>query len=216
MASIDTTAPRKSSSASRSGIAVISLDFSATACCANTQRARPAKALTRWTAGFAPSRLPRKAFPSRHTGSSAKPGSAAVAQAVKAARNATGSIRPSTSLKVSCEGIPLGNSKKPRNQVSFSSANASIPTQSSTPLSTAQRTIIKISWSWWSLLRVSRRGSGRLAKYGRGSSSRGSIRFLHPINPVPLPDNPSPVNPPHSAIALRIWEGNAVKPAALM
>ena len=58
----------------------------------------------------------------------------AVAQAVKAAWKAVGSIRPSTSLKVSCEGMPLGKSKKPRNQASFSSANASIPTQSSTPL----------------------------------------------------------------------------------
>ncbi len=42
---------------SHSGMAVISLDFSATACCAKIQRARPAKALTRCTAGFAPSRL---------------------------------------------------------------------------------------------------------------------------------------------------------------
>lgn len=71
MASIDTIAPRKSSSASRSGIAAIALDFSATT--------------TQWTAGFAPSRLPRTALPSTPICSSVNPSKAAVAQAVKAA-----------------------------------------------------------------------------------------------------------------------------------
>ena len=71
-----------------------------------------------------------------------------------------------------------------------------IPTQSSTPLSTVRRRIIRISWSLWSLFRVSRRGSGQLAKYGRGSSSWGSIWFLHPINRVPLPWQTLSCQPP--------------------
>ena len=79
MASIETTAPCRSSNPSSSGMAVISFDFSATARWASTQRARPAKALTRCTAGLAPSRLPRSAFPSMQTCSFPKPGSAAVA-----------------------------------------------------------------------------------------------------------------------------------------
>lgn len=41
---------------------MISFDFSATACCANTQRARPAKALTRCSAGCLHSRLPPERF----------------------------------------------------------------------------------------------------------------------------------------------------------
>jgi hypothetical protein len=39
-------------------MAVISLDFSATVCGANPQRACPANTLTRCTAGFSPSRYP--------------------------------------------------------------------------------------------------------------------------------------------------------------
>ena len=112
-------------------MAVISLDVLDTDCCANTQRARAANALIRCTAESAPSRLPRTAFPSRHTGSPLSTGKAAVAQAVNAAAKATGSIRPNTSLKVACEGMPLGSSRKLRHQVSFSSATSAIPTQSS-------------------------------------------------------------------------------------
>lgn len=58
---IDATAPRRSSSPSRSGIAVISLDFSAIACGASAQRARPANALTRCAAGLVPTPSHRRA-----------------------------------------------------------------------------------------------------------------------------------------------------------
>ena len=52
--------------------------------------------------------------------------------------------------------------------------------------------------------RVLRRGSGRSAKYGRGSSKRGNIRVSIVGVPSPYPVPPVVVNPLHSAIALSI------------
>jgi hypothetical protein len=69
--------------------------------------------------------------------------------------------------------MPFGNSKNFRNHAVFSSPNSSMPTQSSMPLNTAQNTIMRISFSLWSLSLVSRRGAARLSKIGARIGQHG-------------------------------------------
>lgn len=78
--------------------------------------------------------------------------------------NATGSRRPMTGLKISWEGMSLGDARKRRNHASRCWTQACVPTPSSIPLRTALSTIIGIFWKGCNLFRVSRRGAGSWAR----------------------------------------------------
>jgi hypothetical protein len=77
-----------------------------------------------------------------------------------------GSRAAKTRPKVSWEGMPLGKSKKVRNQTSLAFPNSSISTQLSAPQITAHTAITMISSRWWCLVR-STRGSLSGAKWSR-------------------------------------------------
>lgn len=153
MASIVTKHPSRSKSFHSSGMAVISLDFSSTATWARTIRFSTAHALTRCKAFFPCTAswerlnvLPSMAM---------TPGIFPViprTQFRKHSSNCLGSIRANTRPKVSCEGMPLGRSKKVLSQVSFVLPNDSISTHPSAPQRTPTIAMRMISSNWCRLV----------------------------------------------------------------
>src|SRR5471032_215174 len=90
-----------------------------------------------------------------------------------------------TSLNVSCDGMPLGSSRKRRSHASFTYPKSSMLTQSSYPPNTAQSVIMTMSSNLCSLLRVWRRGSGKFAKNGWGFGSIGMSLKKHVVYTIP-------------------------------
>jgi hypothetical protein len=111
-ASIVTRAPASSSRSSRSAIAVISFDLSATACWPSTSRCELAQAESRCSGSrpFAPAWLRREVLPSMAIISGpARSGQRArspAAQLVKQSLNSAGSSMATTSPSVSWLGTP--------------------------------------------------------------------------------------------------------------
>lgn len=102
-----------------------------------------------------------------------------MAPAVKAVWKATGSIRPRPSLQVAGAGMPWGRSRQPRHPAAFSSAKSAIPTPSSTPLSTAQRTIIQ------KILELVELGPRLAARIGQVGKIRARVEQWGPSQVAP-------------------------------
>src|ERR1051326_2247365 len=81
----------------------------------------------------------------------------------KACRNCSGLSAAKPRLKVSWEGMPLGNSRNVANQSRLTSPNSAISSQDSAPQMTAQLTITRISINRCKRVR-STRGSSTWAK----------------------------------------------------
>jgi hypothetical protein len=105
MASMVTSAPSSSSRSSSSGIALISLDFSATASWPSTSRCRVAQAETRCKGSLPFALLRREVLPSIATMSGALSRSPST-QAVKHSAKRLAGNAFITSLSVSCEAMP--------------------------------------------------------------------------------------------------------------
>jgi hypothetical protein len=105
MASMVTSAPSSSSRSSKSGMATISFDFSATASCPSTSRWRLAQAETRCNGSLPLALARREVLPSIATMSGARSRRLST-QAVKhSAKSGAGSTFI-TSVSVSCEAMP--------------------------------------------------------------------------------------------------------------
>src|SRR3954469_25225017 len=114
MASRVTMLPCRANWSSNAGMAVISLDLSATQRWPSTGPCALAQALTMCSGARSclRSNERRSVLPSMATTSRSKPAASEAAQAVKQASNASGSISMKTRRNVSCEGMPFGSSRK--------------------------------------------------------------------------------------------------------
>ena len=140
------------------------MDFSSTASWARTIRFSVAHALTKCRAffPFAASWERLNVLPSLATTPvifSVTPRT----QFRKHSSNCLGSMRANTRPNVSCEGMPLGNSKKGFSHDSFVLPNDSMSTHPSAPQRTPQIAMRMIS-SHWCRLVLSTLGSSRLSK----------------------------------------------------
>jgi hypothetical protein len=168
MASIVTTAPLRSSSASSLGMATISFSPSATAACAKTRRFPPwlTNALTRWAMPLRShprSKLPRMLLPSTATRRPADSSTTDATQARKQRSNAAGSRRAKTRPKVSWDGMPPGRSRNVASHLCLQRPHSATCSHPSAPQTTAKIAITTRSCSLW-VTWLPVRGSGRPEK----------------------------------------------------
>src|SRR5579883_1892364 len=135
IASIVTRHPLMCRSSSRRGMALISFDFSSVLTCPKTRRLCVAHALTMWTNTLpAASRNERRSvLPSMATTSPPVICATAFTQSRNAFESAFGSSAASTRPMVSCDGIPLGRSRKDSSQARLALAHSSTATNDSAP-----------------------------------------------------------------------------------
>src|SRR5712664_3202416 len=140
MASMVTTAPSIASISRSAGMAMISLDLSATLTWPSTRRWRAAKADTMWIAAFPPLlwEEPRNVLPSMAITSADTPISLAT-QATKRRWNSVASSVAKMSPRWSCDGVPSRNGRNRRRSSIFFWPNRAISTNVSAPASTASR-----------------------------------------------------------------------------
>ena len=146
-------------------MAVILFDFSSTFTCPRTSRLAVAQALTLSMAALS---IPwscerRSTFPSIAISWPLITFLTVVIQRIKQAWNCSGSRRANTRVKVSCEGMPLGNSRNVWNHSILTLPNSSTSSQLSAPAIMAQMAMTRMSRSLCSLVR-SMRGSVRSLK----------------------------------------------------
>src|SRR6516165_771205 len=140
MASVVMMAPSITNMSRSAGMAMISLDLSATLTWPSTRRWRAAKADTMWIAAFAPFLLaePRNVLPSMATTSADTPISLAT-QATKRRWNSALSSVAKMSPRWSCDGVPSRNGRNRRRNAIFFWPNRAISTKVSAPASTASK-----------------------------------------------------------------------------
>src|SRR6516162_7156993 len=148
MASVVMMAPSITNMSRSAGMAMISLDLSATLTWPSTRRWRAAKADTMWIAAFAPFLLaePRNVLPSMATTSADTPISLAT-QATKRRWNSALSSVAKMSPRWSCDGVPSRNGRNRRRNAIFFWPNRAISTKVSAPASTASKHNSSTSWS---------------------------------------------------------------------
>ena len=181
IASIVIMQPEISSAFNSCGMAVISFDFSSTLTCPNTKWLAQAQALTM---SIAPLPIPRSCerrntFPSIAMTCPPISSLATLTQFMKQVRNSIGSIRANTRLKVSCDGMPFGNSKNVSNHSCFALPNSSTSSQLSQLQIAPQIAITKMSISLCSLVR-SIRGSVILPKCSPMSATTAFFKIYLP------------------------------------
>src|SRR5437764_512601 len=146
IASIVTMPPRTSIFFRSSGIAVISLDFSAQACCPRARPYSPAQAVTtcKGPRSSLASWLRRAVLPSMamigrstHVSATASSRRRAI-QALKAASKASGWMIISTRRKTSLPGVPWGRSRRPTRSSSLYLAHRAMAVGPAAPASTAR------------------------------------------------------------------------------
>lgn len=99
------------------------------------------------------------------------------AHARKHASNASGASSEKTRPKVSCDGIPLGNSRNCRNQASFARPNCAMATQPSAPASVAAMARITMS-SRLCRRRNASRGSSSTLKWPMREESVSGVAIV--------------------------------------
>ena len=136
MASMVTIAPSMASMLSNLGIAMISLDFSATFTCPSTMRWRAAKAETMWIGAMSPVLRPdrRTVLPSIAMTPSGMPVTEAT-QATKQCWNCSASSVAKMSPIRSCGGVPSLKGRKRRSRASFFSPKRAMSVKVSAPAS---------------------------------------------------------------------------------
>src|SRR5476651_361979 len=161
-----TMAPRSSNILSNLGIAVISLDFSSVTTCPNTKFASVTHALTVWRAflPFVFDPLAREVLPSIATILFLIGMFKTFTQLMKHSVNASGLIAMKTLRKVSCEGMPLGNSRNFLSQAILERPNSSIAVKALAPERVAHTAMKRRSPSLCNCVRC-RRGSSIVAKW---------------------------------------------------
>ena len=130
----------------------------------------------------------RTVLPSMATTSPCRTSLTASTHSVKQRSNCSASSMAKTLPKVSCEGMPLGNSSILRSHPSLRTPNASMSTQLSAPAMAPQSAMVRISISLWRLVR-SIRGSTRLPKCSV-SDAVSLLAMGHPpseIDPKSIP-----------------------------
>jgi hypothetical protein len=131
-----TIAPSMASMLSNLGIAMISLDFSATFTCPSTRRWRAAKAETMWIGAMSPVLRPdrRTVLPSIAMTPSGRPVTEAT-QATKQCWNCSASSVAKMSPIRSCGGVPSLKGRKRRSRASFFSPKRAMSVKVSAPAS---------------------------------------------------------------------------------
>src|SRR6516165_1929802 len=179
MASIVTVAPRTFNSCNNTGMAVVSLEWSAVATCPSTTPRSVAQALTRWRASFpvvlSPDR--RRVLPSIAIVWPSREPSTVCTNCRSTRVNCCGSSSANTRPKVSCDGIPFGNSRNFSNHFSLARPNNSTSTQPSHPAMKAHKAMTKISESLCCLRRFTL-GSATLSKQTKAPLGMASDMIL--------------------------------------
>src|SRR5262249_7679164 len=163
MASMVTRARLRSSNSSRAGMAVISLSLARTATGPRDRGCAVAQALTRCSGPSLADPEPRRVWPSMATCLIGKPLLMACTHSRNQAWNAWGLRRLKTRSNVSWDGMPWGNSRRPRSQSRRLRPKVSICCQSWAPAITAHRAMTRMSCNRCNR-RWARRGSGSRAK----------------------------------------------------
>ena len=160
-------------------MAVISLDFSSTATWPSSRWLAVAQAWTRCKADWplARSNDRRRVLPSMAMTCRSVASCRASIQPRKPFRNSSGSSRSKRRRKVSCEGMPLGRSRKVFSQSCLALPKSSMSSQESAPATTAQMAMATMSSSSWSRER-SMRGSVNSAKWWARESSWSAVMAI--------------------------------------
>ncbi|QDV34702.1 hypothetical protein ElP_25960 [Tautonia plasticadhaerens] len=177
-ASIVAIAPARSSTRSSAGIAATSFEPPGTQAVPRARRFSAAHAVTTCRHPVAVSRLAARAdLPSMAIGTRPVAPQAAAIQRPNARADAPGASLAKTRSKVSGLGMPLSRRRKRRKNPSLVLPYSAIASRDSAPPMTAQVATVRMSVRSWSVLAVSRRGSGTSAKtavIGSGGMGWGS------------------------------------------